>query len=30
MLGTAPGQWIAGKYDGQERLLMLLPAFPTN
>jgi nicotinamide-nucleotide amidase len=27
-LGTAPGQWIAGKYDGQERLLMLLPGPP--
>lgn len=28
LLGTAPGQWIAGKYDGQERLLMLLPGPP--
>jgi len=27
-LGTAPGQWIAGKYDGQERFLMLLPGPP--
>src|SRR5258706_1928013 len=27
-LGTAPGQWIAGKYDGQERSLMLLPGPP--
>src|SRR3982074_1029456 len=27
-LGTAPGQWIAGKYDGQERVLMLLPGPP--
>ncbi len=27
-LGTAPGQWIAGKYNGQERLLMLLPGPP--
>jgi nicotinamide-nucleotide amidase len=27
-LGTAPGQWIAGKYDGEERLLMLLPGPP--
>ena len=27
-LGTAPGQWIAGKCDGQERLLMLLPGPP--
>jgi nicotinamide-nucleotide amidase len=28
--GTAPGQWIAGKYDGQERLLMLLPGPPNE
>lgn len=27
-LGTAPGQWLSGKYDGQERLLMLLPGPP--
>ena len=27
-LGTAPGQWIAGKYDGQERILILLPGPP--
>jgi nicotinamide-nucleotide amidase len=27
-LGSAPGQWISGKYDGQERLLMLLPGPP--
>ena len=27
-LGTAPGQWIGGKYDGQERILMLLPGPP--
>jgi nicotinamide-nucleotide amidase len=27
-VGTAPGQWIAGKYDGEERLLMLLPGPP--
>jgi len=27
-LGTAPGQWIAGKYDGQERILLLLPGPP--
>jgi nicotinamide-nucleotide amidase len=27
-LGSAPGQWIAGKYDGEERLLMLLPGPP--
>jgi nicotinamide-nucleotide amidase len=27
-LGTAPGQWIAGKYDGKERILILLPGPP--
>jgi nicotinamide-nucleotide amidase len=27
-LGSAPGQWIAGKYEGRERLLMLLPGPP--
>ena len=27
-LGTAPGQWVAGKYDGHERLLMMLPGPP--
>jgi nicotinamide-nucleotide amidase len=27
-LGTAPGQWIAGKYDGRERILILLPGPP--
>jgi nicotinamide-nucleotide amidase len=27
-LGTAPGQWVGGKYDGHERLLMLLPGPP--
>lgn len=27
-LGTAPGQWIGGEYDGQERILMLLPGPP--
>jgi len=27
-VGSAPGQWIAGKYDGEERLLMLLPGPP--
>jgi nicotinamide-nucleotide amidase len=27
-LGSAPGQWIAGKYDSQERLVMLLPGPP--
>ena len=26
--GTAPGQWISGKYDGQERILVLLPGPP--
>ena len=28
--GAAPGQWIGGKYDGQERLLMLLPGPPNE
>src|SRR5580700_6287946 len=27
-LGTAPGQCVSGKYDGLERLLMLLPGPP--
>jgi nicotinamide-nucleotide amidase len=27
-LGTAPGQWVSGKYDGQDRILMLLPGPP--
>jgi len=27
-IGTAPGQWISGKYDGRERMLMLLPGPP--
>ena len=27
-LGSAPGQWIAGKYDGQDRILVLLPGPP--
>jgi nicotinamide-nucleotide amidase len=27
-LGTAPGQWIAGRYDGKERILILLPGPP--
>lgn len=26
--GSAPGQWISGKYDGQERILILLPGPP--
>lgn len=27
-LGTAPGQWISGKYDGQQRIMILLPGPP--
>jgi nicotinamide-nucleotide amidase len=27
-LGTAPGQWISGKYDGRERIILLLPGPP--
>jgi nicotinamide-nucleotide amidase len=27
-MGSAPGQWLAGKYDGNERLIMLLPGPP--
>jgi nicotinamide-nucleotide amidase len=27
-VGSAPGQWISGKYDGQERILILLPGPP--
>jgi len=26
--GTAPGQWICGRYDGQEKLVLLLPGPP--
>jgi nicotinamide-nucleotide amidase len=26
--GSAPGQWISGKYDGQEKIIMLLPGPP--
>ena len=26
--GTAPGQWISGKYDGKERIILLLPGPP--
>jgi len=26
--GTAPGQWISGKYEGRERLAILLPGPP--
>jgi nicotinamide-nucleotide amidase len=27
-VGTAPGQWIAGKYDGREKIVLLLPGPP--
>jgi nicotinamide-nucleotide amidase len=27
-VGTAPGQWISGKYDGKDRILILLPGPP--
>jgi nicotinamide-nucleotide amidase len=27
-LGTAPGQWISGKYDGREKIIILLPGPP--
>ena len=26
--GTAPGQWLAGKFDGRERIVILLPGPP--
>jgi nicotinamide-nucleotide amidase len=26
--GTAPGQWLSGKYDGREKVIMLLPGPP--
>jgi len=26
--GTAPGQWVAGKYDGREKIIILLPGPP--
>jgi nicotinamide-nucleotide amidase len=26
--GTAPGQWITGKYEGQEKIIILLPGPP--
>lgn len=26
--GTAPGQWISGKFDGRNRMMMLLPGPP--
>lgn len=28
--GSAPGQWISGKYDGQERIVILLPGPPNE
>ncbi|MFY9560576.1 MAG: competence/damage-inducible protein A [Terriglobales bacterium] len=28
--GTAPGQWISGKYDGHDRILILLPGPPNE
>lgn len=27
-LGTAPGQWISGKYEGREKIIILLPGPP--
>ena len=27
-MGTAPGQWISGKYDGREKVIILLPGPP--
>jgi len=27
-MGSAPGQWIGGRYDGRERILILLPGVP--
>lgn len=26
--GTAPGQWLSGKYDGREKIILLLPGPP--
>lgn len=26
--GTAPGQWISGKYDGRDKIILLLPGPP--
>ena len=26
--GTAPGQWVSGRYDGKDRILILLPGPP--
>jgi nicotinamide-nucleotide amidase len=28
--GTAPGQWISGKYEGQDRIVILLPGPPNE
>ena len=28
--GSAPGQWISGKYDGHERIVILLPGPPNE
>jgi len=28
--GTAPGQWISGKYDGEEKIIILLPGPPNE
>ncbi|MBV9572948.1 MAG: competence/damage-inducible protein A [Acidobacteriales bacterium] len=28
--GTAPGQWISGKYEGRERIIILLPGPPNE
>lgn len=27
-MGTAPGQWLSGKYDGREKIIILLPGPP--
>jgi nicotinamide-nucleotide amidase len=27
-LGTAPGQWLSGKFDGRDRIILLLPGPP--
>lgn len=27
-VGTAPGQWVSGKYDGKDRIVILLPGPP--
>ena len=28
VLGTAPGQWISGRFDGREKIIILLPGPP--